>query len=332
MSKRIKLEPQGSRVYGNFLENRKLCVTFSTDSRFIAFGDSDGIIEVWTISPHVRYTKLKVFYSVYCLAFSNDGKYLAAGLSNGATVIWKVATRRRIARQVLHERGVWGIAFSPDDRFLASVSFADKVCVQKVPNGDLVHTLVNPSYGTCIAYAPDGTIVAGSPLMELLFWNTQSDTRQVQPVKTTIYGVAFSQDGQLMVTGGGSRIDIWKGRDCIQTIQEHDGDITCVAFSPTNRFVASGSKDHTVRIWEVNTGKCVHMLRTEPWCYSVAFSLDGYWFACCIDEGNVFLCKLDDIPAFKLESVVISGLASRHPFFVKGLYDPRLLCHVRNFL
>jgi hypothetical protein len=55
-----------------------------------------------------------------------------------------------------------------------------------------------------------------------------------------------------------------------------DAGVTSVAISPDGRWVAAGSLDMVVRIWDVNTGALVERLRGhKDSVYSVAFSPDG---------------------------------------------------------
>jgi glucose repression regulatory protein TUP1 len=56
----------------------------------------------------------------------------------------------------------------------------------------------------------------------------------------------------------------------------NDAGVTSVAISPDGRWVAAGSLDTVVRIWEVGTGKLVERLRGHrDSVYSVAFTPDG---------------------------------------------------------
>jgi len=56
----------------------------------------------------------------------------------------------------------------------------------------------------------------------------------------------------------------------------NDAGVTSVAISPNGQFVAAGSLDTVVRIWDVNTGVLVERLRGHrDSVYSVAFTPDG---------------------------------------------------------
>ncbi|MFH1885181.1 MAG: hypothetical protein ABIM40_00665, partial [Pseudomonadota bacterium] len=62
---------------------------------------------------------------------------------------------------------------------------------------------------------------------------------------------------------------------CAQTLEGHKGVVLSAAVTPGGKWVATGSEDGTVRIWQVETGNCLAVLKghTGP-VRSVAFSPD----------------------------------------------------------
>ena len=62
--------------------------------------------------------------------------------------------------------------------------------------------------------------------------------------------------------------------------RSHPSSVMSVSFSSDGRYVASGSKDKTVKIWEIQTNKCLSTLQGHTSSVmSVSFSSDGRYVA-----------------------------------------------------
>ena len=70
----------------------------------------------------------------------------------------------------------------------------------------------------------------------------------------------------------------------------HRGDIYSVAFSPDGLTLASGSRDNTIRLWEVATGQLKATLEGHTdWVRSVVFSPDGQTLASGSEDATIRL-------------------------------------------
>jgi WD40 repeat protein len=69
-----------------------------------------------------------------------------------------------------------------------------------------------------------------------------------------------------------------------------------VAFSPDGQFLASGSWDTTIKLWEVASGREVRTLTGHTgWVLSVAFSPDGQFLASGSGDKTIKLWDISDL-------------------------------------
>ncbi len=68
----------------------------------------------------------------------------------------------------------------------------------------------------------------------------------------------------------------------------HSGPVTCLACSPDQRWIASGSADHSIRIWDASTGKQVHhFIGHTNEVTDLTFSRDNQFVVSCSSDTTV---------------------------------------------
>ncbi|MFN6299244.1 MAG: WD40 repeat domain-containing protein, partial [Microcystis sp.] len=116
--------------------------------------------------------------------------------------------------------------------------------------------------------------------------------------------VKFSQNGQLLASGGGENdktVIIWNlGEKSSITLKGHSdwfGGILSVDFGSNNKFLASGSKDKTIKIWDIKRGTEVKTLSEHSdHINSVSVSPNNQLLASGSDDKSL---KLWDLKAGK---------------------------------
>ena len=74
----------------------------------------------------------------------------------------------------------------------------------------------------------------------------------------------------------------------IKIMEGHTNGVTCVAVTQDGRHIVSGSKDHTVRIWQLASGKEIHQLEGHTRTVtSVAVTPDGHNIVSGSDDKTV---------------------------------------------
>jgi len=123
--------------------------------------------------------------------------------------------------------------------------------------------------------------------------NQERDLLKIIDMPYQIWDVAFSPDGHLIASGGGSdAVQLWDtdtGQSVGPPLRGHQGFVQSVAFGPNGDLVASGGNDGTVRLWDVGSGRPVGgPLRGHDGAVtSVAFSRDNHTLASGGADGTV---------------------------------------------
>ena len=263
--------------------NRVTSVVFSPDSQFLAagiagrFGDA---IDVWDASTG----KLTQFipHAAQSLAFA-DGNTVAGGGAQWknndwlvATLFWDVHTgklKRTLGRSA--PGNVRSLALSADGKTLVTANDVTDNKTQMltmdavvrswdVKSGKMLWSAKEPTVlNPCVAHSLRAETVAsfGVDFVLLRAARTGKLIRKLRLGRSMFHptSLAFSPDGSTLAAGTGESVTLWNVRTgaLVKMLDNHVGPVTCVAYSPNGNYLASGSEDHTVNVWDARTGKIV---------------------------------------------------------------------------
>ena len=198
----------------------------------------------------------------------------------------KAAGRLELAMKIGPLAPVTAVAFSPDNKFLATGSYGQVVIwdlIEAKPAKLLTNVLgaVND-----IRFSPKGDILAvggGQPSAkgDLRLYQT-SDLKLLATLRghdDVVFSLAFSPDGmQLASASFDHSVRLWdvKTHALLRDYHHHSDFVYAVAFSPNGKQMVSASKDRTVALFDVETGKGVFTFSgMEQDVMAVAFHPDG---------------------------------------------------------
>lgn len=79
-------------------------------------------------------------------------------------------------------------------------------------------------------------------------------------------------------------------------MQGHEHEVSYVEFLPTGDFLVSGSYDSTIKVWDTNSGFCVHTLTGHSnWVKCVSLNTRGNLIASSSRDETVIVWSLERV-------------------------------------
>ncbi len=297
---RVGTTPTENFRFDKFLKGHTagpLAVAFSPDNKMVAVSGLDRTIVIWNVADGTQVYRLTGHSStVYNLMFSSDGKMLvSAGSYDRYIRLWNVTTGKLI-RAIRTPAVVWDVAFSPDDKYLASGLDDRTVALWNVSDGKSYKTLSGHSQRVrSVAWNTDGSMIAsGSDDDRARIWNVSTEkTVHTLTHSGDVYDLEFSPDGKTLATGCSDRNtriwDVSTGR-VVHTML-HNALVSSIDWSPDGKYILAADYAKEATIWDASTGRQVRrMFMDHGYRESLAIGANGKHMAhAAIDSNDIEL-------------------------------------------
>jgi len=250
-------------------------------------GSRDKTLCVWTLTRDETYGVPKRSLTghahfVQDIVISSDGQFALSGSWDGTLRLWDLQLGTTTRRFVGHSKDVLSVAFSADNRQIVSAS-RDKTIKLWNTLGECKYTIEengHTEWVSCVRFSPNPQ----SPIIVSAGWD--------------------------------KLVKVWNLQNCkLRTnLVGHTGYINTVTVSPDGSLCASGGKDGTARLWDLNEGKHLYSLNAGDIIHALVFSPTRYWL-CAATQSAI---KVWDLESKQL----VADLNKNFPEFQATATDP----------
>lgn len=248
-------------------------MTVSADDEWVLAGSPDGKVYIWDVATRSIKQVLYHFLfgsTVYAIAISSNKRYVAYGGPNGRVLLWELNDGTFNFRELIP--GFAGMEFvralcfcENDTRLMAggqsgqliSWTLADAAEMEGAPS-TIKWQLTTAVKIQSLDVDPNDQFIAIAGIngkAQLLEIETGGLIRVYEGHTGDIYSIAFSADGQQLLTGSwDTHAILWdrESGDPVYTFQVPNSSVNVARLSPDGQYVLTGSHDEIARLWLAN--------------------------------------------------------------------------------
>jgi transducin (beta)-like 1 len=243
-------------------------IDWNSSGTYLATGTLDGIARIWDLKGKCKFKLEEHLGAIFALKWSRNGDYLLSGSVDSSAIVWDANTGLMKQQFKYHSDAILDVDWKNADTF-ASCSSDRAIFVSQIGRSDhICEFLAHEDEVNAIRWSPDGRILAScSDDKTAKLWTLDQTTPlyNLTDHKKEIYTIKWSP------TGAGTK-------------------------NPNaNLLLATASFDSTVKLWDVEHGKCVQTLnKHEDPVYSVAFSPCGQYIASGSIDRYIYIYSVKD--------------------------------------
>lgn len=194
------------------------------------------------------------------VVLSSDGQFALSASWDHTLRLWDLATGLTTRRFVGHTKDVLSVAFSADNRQIVSSS-RDKTIKLWNTLGECKYSIQEEDHTewvSCVRFSPS----TANPLIVSCGWD--------------------------------KLVKVWNLTNCkLRTnLVAHTGYLNSVTVSPDGSLCASGGKDGTAMLWDLQEGKHLYSLEANDIIHALCFSPNRYWL-CAATNSCVKIWDLE---------------------------------------
>lgn len=249
------------------------CVAYNPNGLLLASAGVDKVIRLYdTATVSVKSTLQGATQSVMVTAFSADENLVLGSSNDNATRIWHLPTQRLRHTLNGHTSKVYAGCFSSDSSKALTGSHDRTIKIWDLVRGYVLRTIMCSSSCNAICMNVDSTLAfSGHFDSNLRIWELKNGTlvTELSGIHTDqITSVSINQDSTAILTSSRDNtlklIDI-SSHEVIQTYKHDEyrngANWAKACISPDGSYVAAGSSEGQVFIWDTKTGKTHSILK-----------------------------------------------------------------------